>query len=66
MQGTSVARLGVFPLDLGDFWSFSWKFRGRNSLVGEFSGFFYAGFFGGLSYFILKSLKSSNNHNCLI
>ena len=36
----SVARLGVFPLDLGDFWSFSGKFRGRNSLVGKFSGFF--------------------------
>ena len=37
----SVARLGVFPLDLGDFWSFSGKFRGRNSLVGKFSGFFF-------------------------
>ena len=36
----SVARLWVFPLDLGDFWSFSGKFRGRNSLVGKFSGFF--------------------------
>ena len=41
----SVARLGGFPLDLGDFWPFSEKSRERNSLVGKFSGFFYSGFF---------------------
>ena len=62
-----VARLGVIPLDLGDFWSFSGKFRGRNSLMGKFSGFFFIqGFFRGLFYFILKSLISSNHRNCLI
>ena len=64
---TSVARLGVFPLDLENFWSFSGKFRGRNSLVGKFSGFFlFRVFFRGLSYFILKSLISFNHRNCLI
>ena len=52
--------------DLGDFWSFSRKFRGRNSLVGKFSGFFYLGFFRGSFYFILKSQISSNHRNYLI